>query len=133
MIELLNKRAESDPRSQLGSKPSLATAMPEPSTDHPDRSRRRTRVDPAPVREQAHILLAARNRRGRYWDGYRSSGDTEELQRLVEKAVPFLEAGDGANALRILVSIAEAFVDDWLDDSQGSDEHCTSFFLTAAV
>ncbi len=44
-------------------------------------------------------LLAKRQRRGRYWDGYRSSGDIEELQRLVERAVPFLEVGDGSNAL----------------------------------
>jgi hypothetical protein len=102
--------------------------MPQSSTDHPDRSRRRTPVDPTPVREQAQILLAARNRRGSYWDGYRSSGDTEELQRLVEKAVPFLEAGDGANALRILASIVEAFVDDWLNDSQGSDEQLYELF-----
>jgi hypothetical protein len=61
-------------------------------------------------------------------DDYRSSGDTEELQRLVEKAVPFLEAGDGANALRILVSIAEAFIDDWLNGSHGSDEQLYELF-----
>jgi hypothetical protein len=59
---------------------------------------------------------------------YRSSGDIEELQRLVEKAVPFLEAGDGANALRILEPIGEAFVDDWLEHSSGSDEHLYELF-----
>lgn len=50
------------------------------------------------------------------------------MQRLVEKAVPFLEVGDGTNALRILEPIAEAFVDDWLDHSYGSDEHLYELF-----
>jgi uncharacterized Zn finger protein len=128
LIELLEKRAESDPALASWIEAELATAMPAPSPHRPDGGRRRTPVDPAPVREQARALLAARNRRGRYWDGYRSSGDIEELQRLVEKAVPFLEAGDGANALRILEPIAEAFVDDWLDHSYGSDEHLYELF-----
>ena len=52
----------------------------------------------------------------------------EELQRLVEKAVPFLEVGDGGNALRILEPIAEAFVDDWLEHSFGADEHLYELF-----
>ncbi len=45
-----------------------------------------------------------------------------ELQQLVEKAVPFLEAGDGRNALRVLTSVAEAFVDGWLEESYSGDE-----------
>src|SRR5262249_62010832 len=52
----------------------------------------------------------------------------EDLQRLVEKAVPFREVGDGGNALRILEPIAEAFVDDWLEHSFGSDEHLYELF-----
>jgi hypothetical protein len=35
-------------------------------------------------------------------------------------AVPFLEVRDGANALRVLVPIGEAFVDDRLDHSYDS-------------
>ena len=123
LIELLEKRAESDPEFATWIEAELATAMPTPSPQRPDGGRRRTAVDPAPVREQARALLAARNRRGRYWDDYRSSGDIEELQRLVQKAVPFLEVGDGANALRILEPIAEAFVEDWLEYAYESDEH----------
>jgi uncharacterized Zn finger protein len=128
LIELLEKRSESDPALATWIEAELATAMPAPARQRPDSGPRRTAVDPAPVREQARALLAARSRRGRYWDDYRSSGDIEELQRLVEKAVPFLEAGDGANALRILEPIAEAFVDDWLDYSYGSDEHLYELF-----
>ncbi len=122
LIELLDKRTESDPGLATWIEAELATAIPARLHRAGD-GRRRTPVDPAPIREQARVLLAARNRQGRYWDGYRSSGDIEELQRLVEKAVPFLEVGDGANALRILEPIGEAFVDDWLEHSSGSDEH----------
>ena len=128
LIELLAKRTESDPELVTWIEAELATAIPARLPHRPDAGRRRTPVDPAPVREQARVLLAGRNRRGRYWDGYRSSGDIEELQRLVEKAVPFLEVGDGANALRILEPIGEAFVDDWIDHSYGSDEHLYELF-----
>src|SRR5262249_61658647 len=93
-----------------------------------DAGRRRTPVDREPVREYARTLRAKRQRGGRYWDGYRPSGDMEELQRLVEKAVPFLEVGDGGNALRILEPIAEAFVDDWLEHSYRSREHLYELF-----
>ncbi len=128
LIELLEKRTESDPALVTWIEAELATAIPARPPHRPDTGRRRTPVDPAPVREQARVLLAARNRRGRYWDGYRSSGDIEELQRLVEKAVPFLEVGDGADALRILEPIGEAFVDDWLDHAYDSDEHLYELF-----
>ena len=128
LIELLEKRAESDPELGTWIEAELATAMPTQSPQRPEGGRRRTAVDPAPVRAQARALLAARNRRGRYWDDYRSSGDIEELQRLVQKAVPFLEVGDGANALRILEPIAEAFVEDWLEHTYESDEHLYELF-----
>src|SRR5262249_13852101 len=79
-------------------------------------------------REHAVVDAVGIQRRGRYWDGYRASGDLEELQRLVEKAVPFIEGGDGSNEVRILEPIAEAFVDDWLEHSFGSDEHLYELF-----
>jgi uncharacterized Zn finger protein len=128
LIELMEKRVESDPELATWIEAELATTITTPSQHRADAGRRRTPVDPEPVREQARMLLAGRHRRGRYWDGYRPSGDIEELQRLVEKAVPFLEVGDGSNALRILEPIAEAFVDDWLEHSYGSDEHLYELF-----
>ena len=127
LIKLLEKRAESDPELAAWIEVELATAIQPPSLHRTD-AERRTPVGPRPVREQARILLSSRDRRRRYWDSYRSSGDIEELKRLVGKAVPFLEVGDGANALRILEPIAEAFVDDWLDHSYESDEHLYELF-----
>jgi uncharacterized Zn finger protein len=128
LIELLEKRAKSDPELAAWIEAELATTLEPSSPRDMESVRRRTPVDPEPVREHARNLLAKRQRRGRYWDGYRSSGDVEELQRLVEKAVPFLEVGDGSNALRILEPIADAFVDDWLAHSFGSDEHLYELF-----
>jgi len=128
LIELLEKRAESDSELAAWIEAELATTVEPSSLRNKEVGRRRTPVDPEPVREHTRNLLAKRQRRGRYWDGYRASGDLEELQRLVEKAVPFIEVGDGSNALRILEPIAEAFVDDWLEHSFGSDEHLYELF-----
>jgi hypothetical protein len=128
LIELLEKRAESDLELAAWIEAELATTVEPSSLRNKEVGRRRTPVDPEPVREHTRNLLAKRQRRGRYWDGYRASGDLEELQRLVEKAVPFIEVGDGSNALRILEPIAEAFVDDWLEHSFGSDEHLYELF-----
>jgi len=83
---------------------------------------RRPPVDPEPFREHARLLLAGRRRRGGYWDDYRSSGNIQELHRLVEKATPFLESGDGANALRVLEAIAETFVETWFEYSDYDED-----------
>jgi uncharacterized Zn finger protein len=128
LIDLLEKRAESDSELAAWIEAELVTRVEASSPRRADAGRQRTPVDPEPIREHARNLLGKRQRRGRYWDGYRSSGDMEELQRLVEKAIPFLEAGDGSNALRILEPIAEAFVDDWLEHSVGTDEHLYELF-----
>ena len=79
-------------------------------------------VDTGPIRKQASRVLAGRYRQARYSDGYRSGGEIFQLRDLVNEAIPFLEAGDGLNALRVLESIADAFVDDWIEHWAGSDE-----------
>jgi uncharacterized Zn finger protein len=85
-------------------------------------------IDTRPIREQVRRVLSGRNRRARYSDDYRSAGDITELRDLVDTAVPFLEAGDGLNALTMLESIADAFVDDWIEHSAGSDEDMYELF-----
>jgi uncharacterized Zn finger protein len=79
-------------------------------------------IDPEPFREHARLLLGGRHRRRGYWDDYRSSGNVEELHRLVEKAVPYLESGDGPNGLRVLEVIAETFVENWFDYSDDDED-----------
>jgi uncharacterized Zn finger protein len=84
-------------------------------------------VDPAPVAAQARTLLAHQARRG-YWDDYEAHGPADALKELVGKAVPFLEAGDGRNALAILVSVAEPFVEQWLGEMAETDEEMDLLF-----
>ncbi len=83
---------------------------------------RRTLVDPAPIRNRAQRILRDSGRRRGYWDGYESSGDPDELRKLVESAVPFLEASDGRNALRVLEPIADTFVQEWTHYYYDHDE-----------
>ncbi|MEL6064100.1 MULTISPECIES: SWIM zinc finger family protein [unclassified Methylobacterium] len=85
-------------------------------------------IDPAPLAARARTVLAGRYRRDDYWDGYRPHGNDAELRALVEKAVPFLEAGDGRNALRILEAVAEPLVEDWLDYLYEHDEETYLLF-----
>jgi uncharacterized Zn finger protein len=88
----------------------------------------KTLVDTGPIRKQARRVLAGRYRRARYSDGHGSGGEISQLRDLVDEAIPFLASGDGLNALRVLESIADAFVDDWIDHSAGSDEDMYELF-----
>lgn len=88
----------------------------------------KVRVDTGPIRKQARFVLASRYRRARYSDGYRSGGDISELRGLVDEAIPFLKSGDGLNALAILESVTDAFVDNWIEQSAGSDEDMYELF-----
>ncbi|MFD0934701.1 hypothetical protein ACFQ12_05805, partial [Methylobacterium trifolii] len=85
-------------------------------------------VDPRPVTARVRAVLTGRYRRENYWDGYAASGDSAELRALVERAVPFLEAGDGRNALRILEAVAEPLVEGWLGQQYDSDEDLYRLF-----
>jgi uncharacterized Zn finger protein len=111
LLNLFLKRLQSDDALTRWIEAELAVVSPD---EEAAAGQQRPAVDSAPIRQQARLLLSGRYRRQRYWDDYRASGDNKELQRLVEKAVPFLEAGDGPNALRVLEPIAESFIEDWL-------------------
>ena len=85
-------------------------------------------IDPALLAARARTVLAGRYRRDDYWGGYQSHGNHAELRVLVEKAVPFLEAGDGRNALRILEAVAESLVEHRLDYLYEHDEETYLLF-----
>ncbi|AWN45363.1 hypothetical protein DK419_02715 [Methylobacterium terrae] len=108
LADLLLRRARSDPDLPGWIEVELATA--------PGRGP----VDPAPLAAQARIVLARKGRT--YWDDYESTGPSDELHALVEKAVPFLEAGDGRNALSVLAAVAEPFIEQWLGEMVETDE-----------
>ena len=85
-------------------------------------AKRQSLVDQAPIKDYAHALTRGRYRQRRHWDDFETSGSAEELQRLVQKATPFLERGDGRNALRVLEAVTDTFVDAWLSDGHAADE-----------
>jgi hypothetical protein len=118
-VDLIQRRATSDPDLIDWIAMELTTAPHAASADGT--------IDPQPIADRARNLLAGHGRRANYWAGYRADGDEAELRALVEKAVPFLEAGDGRNALRILEAVAEPLVEDWLDYGYEDDE--TSYLL----
>lgn len=124
LTKLLITRIEIDPGLAKWIEAELATGVASDVSSGQRRgaSVRRTLVDQAPIRELAETLIRGRYRRRRYWDDYRASGSEQDLQRLVEKAVPFLEAGDGRNALRVLEPIVEAYVTGWLEEAYTTDE-----------
>jgi uncharacterized Zn finger protein len=128
LADLLVKRLETDRGLAIWIEAELATMAARRSSATSSGDRRKVLVDTGPIREQARLVLAGRYRRARYWDDYRSRGDIDELRDLVEKAVPFLETGDGLNALRVLESIADAFVDKWIEQLADSDEHMYELF-----
>lgn len=86
------------------------------------KSRPRSRpIDPTPFRRQAQSILGGldQGRRSRaYWA---TSGTVDSMRDLLEQARPFIEGGEGRNALLILEAITEVYVDRWtgFDDSDG--------------
>jgi uncharacterized Zn finger protein len=119
LIDLWVKRLRSDPDLADWLEAELVAVLPAPE---------RIVRDAEPIAASAHTALAGRHPQRRYWDDYRPAGDAAQLQALVERAVPFLEAGDGRNALRILEAITDAFLTDWLDYASGSDEELYVLF-----
>jgi uncharacterized Zn finger protein len=98
----------------------LATKVRPPAgaTSSADQPRQRqTPIDAAPLRKQARYLMHASRDMG-----YEAAaGVTDQMSKMFEQARPFIEAGDGRNALLILEAVAEPYVDAWFefDDSDG--------------
>src|SRR5262249_15250767 len=114
LVRLLIKRLDSDRGLASWIEAELAAmAARKAATSRSDGGK--VLVDTGPIRKQARRVLAGRHRGARYADDYRSGGEISQLRDLVDEAIPFLESGDGLNALRVLESIADAFVDDWIE------------------
>ncbi len=110
-----------------------APAQTAPETETAPRQHRAP-IDPAPFRRQAHAIMSSlRGMRPSeaYWH---TDGMVNQLGELVQQAQPFLQAGDGRNALLILEAVTKVYVDRWIefDDSDG---YLSGFFskLGAAV
>jgi uncharacterized Zn finger protein len=124
LISLIERRLETDDTLVEWLELELATVASEPEVGAKTKTgkSRRRYVDASSFREQAKSLIAGRYRRRRYWDDWRATGNHDELEQLVRKAVPFLERGDGRNALSVLEAITDEFVDGWFAEAYADDE-----------
>jgi uncharacterized Zn finger protein len=82
---------------------------------------RRTPLDPTPFRRRVHSILHSLDHMRPSEAYWHTGGMVSQLREVIQQAQPFLEAGDGRNALVILEAVAEAYMDQWLnfDDSDG--------------
>jgi uncharacterized Zn finger protein len=93
------------------------TAPAEPGEAGQPRQRR-TPVDAEAFRKQAQSAMRSYEREE--WG--RGGSGLSEIRELVEQARPFVEAGDGHNALLILEAVAEVFVKGWHEvDDEGTE------------
>ncbi|MBU4529379.1 MAG: hypothetical protein KUA37_11595 [Desulfomicrobium sp.] len=123
LVTLLVTRAEADPALALWFETELAVGMPGGDTV----GGRRTTIDPELIRRQAEALLSGSHSRRHRWRGDEVMVDEERFSALIDKARPFLEAGDGRNALEILVPVMEALVPAWREQADW-DETLHEFF-----
>jgi uncharacterized Zn finger protein len=81
---------------------------------------RQTPIDPVPFRRQANNILGSLYGM-RASEAYWHVGDiSQQMSQLFKQAEPFIEAGDGPNALLILEAITEPYVDRWFEfDDEG--------------
>jgi uncharacterized Zn finger protein len=77
-------------------------------------------LSPAPFRKQVRAALSGLHRRGSYDYGM-AAAIVNEIGGVAEEARPYVDAGDGRNALVILGAVAEEYLDavEELDDSDG--------------
>lgn len=101
---------------------SARTVQTEPEgRDQP--RQRQTPIDPGPFRRQAQYALSSYDLDD-WGSGYEA---VHQIRELVEKARPFVEAGDGRNALLILEAVTDVFVDHWYEVDHYSDDSATLF------
>jgi uncharacterized Zn finger protein len=82
---------------------------------------RQTTLDPTPFQRQVRSILRGLGQM-RPSEGYWATGGVVDgVREVMMQAQPFLEAGDGRNALVILEAVADEYVDTWyeFDDSDG--------------
>mgnify|MGYP003674578617 CR=1 FL=1 len=123
LVTLVITRAEADPALALWLETEMAVGAPGGDTV----GGRQTTVDPEPIRRQAEALLSGRHSRRHRWSDEGVMVDEEKFSALIDKAKPFFEAGDGRNALEILVPVMEALVPAWREQADW-DETLHEFF-----
>ncbi|MBI3950210.1 MAG: SWIM zinc finger domain-containing protein [Acidobacteria bacterium] len=122
LLDLLTKLLSAHPDLADWVEVQLA-AQPEPSAPSAsDKARQRhTPIDPTSFRRQVHNIMSSLSRMRLSEAYWATGGMVNEIRNLLNQAQPFIEAGDGRNALLILEAVTEVYVDRWteFDDSNG--------------
>jgi uncharacterized Zn finger protein len=122
LLDLLTELLSKQPRLIDWVETELAARTAEVSSEGEATPRQRqTPIDPEPFRKRAQYImssLSGMRPSEAYWH---TGGMAEDIQSLINQAGPFIEAGDGRNALLILEAVTQVYVDRWLeyDDSDG--------------
>lgn len=122
LVDLLTKLLSAHPHLTDWIEAQLAAETTSRPLQPTGASRSRSRpIDPAPFRRQAQNILGGLGRMRRSEAYWANSGTVDEIRNLLKQAQPFIEAGDGRNALLILEAVTEVYVDRWtdFDDSDG--------------
>ncbi|MGO4568780.1 SWIM zinc finger domain-containing protein [Rhizobium sp. 2YAF20] len=120
LMALLVKRAGQDPGLEPWLETELVSGMPGVTGKPP------AAIDSKLVRRQAERLLSGGYARRHRWDDV-GAVDEEAFAALIDKAKPFLDIGEGRNALKILEPVMEALVPAWREQAD-FDETLHEFF-----
>jgi hypothetical protein len=121
LMALLIKRAGQDPGLEPWLEAELLTGMPG-VTGQPAAA-----IDSELVRRQAERLLSGGFSRRHGWDDDVGAIDEEAFSALIDRAKPFLDTGEGRDALKILEPVMEALVPAWREQAD-FDETPHEFF-----
>lgn len=98
-------------------------------------------IDIAPFKREAKKIFKSANRRGYYDDGYYDeydSGIADDFIKLLQKAKPLIDIGDGKNAILLLDTIMEVFVysrsdEEYYDDISTMLEEAAALYAEAIL
>jgi uncharacterized Zn finger protein len=82
---------------------------------------RQSPLDPKPFQRHVRNILRGLGQMRPSEAYWATGGAVDQIREVMMQAQPFLEAGDGRNALAILEAVADEYVDTWFefDDSDG--------------
>lgn len=99
----------------------MTTPAPSPVTGPGPVRARQTALDPQVYRREVSAAVHSLSRMRPSEAYWQVGGVAQEVRSIAEQALPFIEAGDGRNALVILEAVTDEYTNIWyeLDDSDG--------------
>lgn len=99
----------------------VAAAQAGPAQEPKGPRQRQTVLDPTPFRRQVRNILHSLDHMRASEAYWHVESVVDDVNKTLQQALPYLEAGDGHNALVILEAVTEEYLAGWeyLDDSDG--------------